>query len=184
MCPQVWIFALATVMILDVWCSHFFGHPGSYFKYPLTRFLRPAFFASRRRHLKACFMSMFKSMLACIPLIGILFVSIVFFATVGWIVFDATKNGGFSTLRSDNTNNTASNHTGFCSTADHGDGTDNNVGSCNDYFRTWPQSMYQVSPRASSYTYTSLALYTSLTLASLVHSLLTHAHAGRSGSSS
>jgi hypothetical protein len=74
-------------MVGDVNGAHLLG------KYPLTRCLRPAFFAARRRHLRACFVSMFKSMVACLPLIGILSMFLLVFATVGWIVFDATKNG-------------------------------------------------------------------------------------------
>ena len=105
-------------------------------RYPVFRFVRPAFFAARRRHLKACFVSMFKSMFACLPLMLILAFFVIIFAVIGWIGFDSSKPP-YDSL----------NHVeGHCSTANHGDGTNSSLpdGSCNDYFLTFPASIYQV----------------------------------------
>ena len=104
--------------------------------YPVLRFLRPAFFAARRRHLKACFVSMFKSMFACLPLMLILSFSVIIFAVIGWIGFDSSK-APYNTLNHEE---------GHCSTANHGDGTNSSmpIGSCNDYFLTFSSSIYQV----------------------------------------
>lgn len=104
--------------------------------YPVLRFLRPAFFAARRRHLKACFVSMFKSMFACLPLMLILSFSVIIFAVIGWIGFDSSK-APYNTLNHEE---------GHCSTANHGDGTNSTmpIGSCNDYFLTFSSSIYQV----------------------------------------
>jgi hypothetical protein len=64
----------------------------------------------------------------------ILMFSVVIFAVIGWIGFDGSK-APYDGL----------NHgEGFCSTANHGDGTSGEDGSCNDYFLTFTSSIYQV----------------------------------------
>ncbi|GMH47608.1 hypothetical protein TL16_g00104 [Triparma laevis f. inornata] len=130
---EVWIFVLSLLVLLDVMLV---AADLSKLHYPVLRFLRPAFFAARRRHLKACFVSMFKSMFACLPLMLILSFSVIIFAVIGWIGFDSSK-APYNTLNHEE---------GHCSTANHGDGTNSTmpIGSCNDYFLTFSSSIYQV----------------------------------------
>jgi len=134
-----WIFILAILMLIDIVVCTF--SPSIH--YPFLRFLRPAFFAARRRHIKSCFSSMVKAGFECMPLLGILTFLVITFAVIGWITFDSTQSP-YTDLRHD------SNGTNLCYTANHGDGNTmlyNHTlvtGTCNDYFLTMSSSLYQV----------------------------------------
>ena len=82
---ESWIFILAMFMFFDIIFVTFRAG----FHYPFLRFLRPAFFASRRRHIKSCFASMVKAGFECMPLLLILTFLVVVFAVIGWITFDS-----------------------------------------------------------------------------------------------
>ena len=128
---EVWTFILSIAMIIDIALVATGLNP---MRYPFLRALRPAFFAARRRHLRACFISMFKSIGVCLPLVLILLCIVVTWSIFGWILFDGNKAPYDSLNHSEE----------VCSTQMHGDGVSGHGGSCNDYFRTFSSSMYQV----------------------------------------
>ena len=84
---ESWICILAIAMIIDIIVCTFSPR----IHYPFLRFLRPAFFAARRRHLKSCFSSMVKAGWECMPLLAILTFLVIMFAVVGWVTFDSSQ---------------------------------------------------------------------------------------------